>query len=208
MKSLKQHPFPNLCVVLAASTGGPSALVEVLQKIPDIQKSCVMIVQHLDEKLSSNLAPWLSEQTGLNVLQPLCKYHPKQGEIALLIGSHWQMNAAQQLEICKEPKTKVYFVPSIDLFMHSMVKHCKFEAIGVLLTGMGKDGAQGLLAMRQKGWKTYAQCEEGCMLYGMPKEAARIKAACVIQNPQHIGIDLYQSMQYNALSYKKENMYV
>jgi len=192
---------PSLCVVLAASTGGPSTLVEVLKEMPDIQKSCVMIVQHLEEQLSANLSSWLSEQTGLNIVKAHQRYQPKQGDIVLFTGTHWQMNAMQELESCTASEPKVYFMPSIDLFMCSMVQHWRGEAIGVLLTGMGKDGAQGLLTMRKHGWKTYAQQEEGCRLYGMPKEAANINAACVIQSPTHIGSALYHCMQYNALSY-------
>jgi len=205
---MKEHGLnkslsPSLCVLLGASTGGPAALVEVLKNIQNIHASCVMIVQHLDEILSSNLAAWLSEETGFHVWQPKKTYQPKQGDIVLLAGEHWQMNEDQCLKVCDKPLSGIYFMPSIDLLMHSMVKYWAYEAKGVLLTGMGKDGAEGLLAMRQKGWKTYAQHEKDCMLYGMPKEAASIDAADMIQSLQDIGRSLSHSIQYNALSHKE-----
>jgi len=92
---------PSVCVVIGASTGGPSTLVEVLRQMPDIQYACVLILQHLDDKLSHNLAAWLSEKTGLDVMQPKGSYQPKQGEVVLLTGSHWAMNAVQQVEACQ-----------------------------------------------------------------------------------------------------------
>ncbi len=200
---LNKLSLPSLCVVLGASTGGPAALVEVLRNIRDVHVTCIMIVQHLDAILSHKLAAWLSEETGFNILQPKTRYQPKQGDIVLLTGGHWQMDESQYLNVCAKPIANVYFMPCIDLLMHSMVKYWSHEAKGVLLTGMGKDGAEGLLAMRQKRWTTYAQHEQDCMLYGMPKEAACIDAADMIQSLQDIGRSLSHSIQYNALSHKE-----
>jgi len=206
MNELAESPesLPRLCVVIGASTGGPPTLVEVLRQIPDVKDSCVMILQHLDASLSGNLATWLSFQTGLQVMRVENRYRPQSGDIVLMTGAHWHMNAAQTVKACEQDMAGVYVKPSIDRMMLSMVKYWQHDAEGVLLTGMGKDGAQGLLAMRKKGWETYAQQEQDCVLYGMPKEAARINAAHVIQSPQHIGISLNQSMQYDALTHKEK----
>ncbi|WP_424138729.1 chemotaxis protein CheB, partial [Roseomonas chloroacetimidivorans] len=96
-----------------------------------------------------------------------------------------------------EPRDYVYR-PSVDVFFHSVAQFWKGDAVGVLLTGMGRDGAQGLKAMRNKGWHTIAQDRATSAVYGMPKAAAEIDAAAEILPLNGIAARLTSAMRGSA----------
>jgi two-component system, chemotaxis family, response regulator WspF len=164
-------------VAIGSSAGGPAALAKVLGGLPRNFSSSVVVVQHVDERFAASLADWLNRLSPLPVRVAEEGEQPLPGTV-LLAGTrdHLAFKASNRLGYAPEPTDHVYR-PSVDVFFQSMVRMWRGDAVGVLLTGMGRDGAAGLKAMRGKGWHTIAQDQATSAVYGMPKAAAEIGAA-------------------------------
>ncbi|GBE91084.1 chemotaxis response regulator protein-glutamate methylesterase [Nostoc cycadae] len=164
-------------IVIGASTGGPQALVKILAQFPQNFPAAVVIVQHLDAQFAPGFATWLNEQILLPVEIASIGSRPQPGKI-LLAGTnhHLVMSSNLSFDYDEQPSNCLYR-PSIDVLFKSVADHWMEQGIGVLLTGMGKDGAQGLKLLREAGWHTIAQNQETCIVYGMPKAAVDLKAA-------------------------------
>lgn len=171
--------MPKL-VALASSTGGPHALAVILSSFPRRSDTAVVIVQHLDMQFSEGLAEWLNEQSQFRVLlaRQAMKIEPG---IAFLAATndHLVLGADLTLRYTREPIDNPYR-PSVDTFFGSLRKYWPRPGVAVLLTGMGSDGAGGLLALHQAGWHTIAQDKDSSIIYGMPGAAARMGAAAEI----------------------------
>jgi len=202
--TIQHQQLPELCIVIGASTGGPNAMIEILKNIKDLPSTSIIILQHLEEKLSQHMAQWLSQECGHTIIHPRQEHTPKSGEIILLTDTHWTIDEQGQLHAYLEDIDKHHFKPSINFFMQSMVEHWPNYAHAALLTGMGNDGAQGLKAMQQKGWTTYAQDEGSCAVHGMPEAAVKLHAADFVQPPQHIGQSLQTSIHQMFVNHIKE----
>ncbi|MGV2287832.1 chemotaxis response regulator protein-glutamate methylesterase [Trinickia sp. YCB016] len=171
------HTGSTPLVAIGASAGGPTALAAVLGALPEDFRAALVIVQHVDRAFADGMAQWLNDQTPLTVriaqdgdaLQP---------GVALLAATddHIRLTRNGSLDYTREPAEMPYR-PSVDVFFQSVVEHWQGDAIGVLLTGMGRDGAIGLKAMRAKGYHTIAQDQATSAVYGMPKAAAALDAA-------------------------------
>ena len=174
-------------IAIGSSTGGPAALVEVLSKLPDKPKATIVIIQHMDVEFSEGMAKWVDEQTRIkvNIAKPGEK--PKQG-IAYIAGTddHLILNRSGCFEYTADPVDYPYR-PSVDVFFESAVTHWPNQIIGVLLTGMGRDGASGLLSFYNRGMLTIAQDEESCAVFGMPKAAIALNAAKKVLHIKEIG---------------------
>jgi chemotaxis response regulator CheB len=172
-------PLPKL-VAIGASTGGPQALLTVLSGLPRDFPGAILIVQHVDRQFSEGLAEWLQDGSGMPVKVAQSGSHPKPGT-ALLAGTadHLILTSARTLRYTAEPRNLAYR-PSVDVLFASLLKYWPEPAVAVLLTGMGKDGAAGLRDLRRAGWRTIAQDEATCVVYGMPKAAAEYGAAARI----------------------------
>lgn len=177
-------------VAIGASAGGPTALATVLGGLPADFPAGIVIVQHVDQSFAAGMADWLDGQTPLAVRVAREGDLPEPG-VALLAATndHLRMTAGGKLAYTREPAETPYR-PSVDTFFHSVVEHWRGDAIGVLLTGMGRDGAIGLKAMRAKGYFTLAQDEATSAVYGMPKAAAALGAARAILPLGSIAADL------------------
>ncbi|UQY33358.1 chemotaxis response regulator protein-glutamate methylesterase [Pseudomonas fulva] len=164
-------------VAIGASAGGPAALALLLKQLPRDFNAAVMLVQHVDEVFAAGMADWLAGESALPVRLARDGEQPQPG-VVLLAGTNNHMRLLRNgtLTYTEEPRSHVYR-PSIDVFFDSLVEHWTGEAIGVLLTGMGRDGAQGLKNMRSRGFATLAQNQASCAVYGMPKAAAELQAA-------------------------------
>lgn len=164
-------------VVIGASAGGPAALLRVLQDLPKDFGAAIVVVQHVDERFAPGMASWLAQNTQLpvrlvkdgDVLTPGVIYVPRTND-------HLVLKNSSQLGYSPAPKECVYR-PSIDVFFDQVSRHWTGQAVGVLLTGMGRDGAAGLKALRDKGHHTIAQNRASSLVYGMPKAAAELGAA-------------------------------
>lgn len=164
-------------IAIGSSTGGPSALAEILSTLPADLNAGVIIIQHVDAEFATSLASWLDEQTPLKVRIAVNGDQPAPGEV-LVAGTadHLIFNKRGTLIYTEEPVDYV-FRPSADVFFKSAAEYWPGSIIGLILTGMGKDGAEGLLSIRNKGMYTLAQNKETCAVYGMPKAAVELNAA-------------------------------
>jgi two-component system response regulator WspF len=164
-------------VVIGSSTGGPKALATVLSGLPDDIGAAIIIVQHVGGEFSEGLAGWLKAQTPLDVSLATRGRQPA-GSAVLLAGSndHLILSPDLTLTYTKEP-SNIPFRPSVDVFFKSVAQHWPLKGVAVLLTGMGRDGAEGLAALRRAGWYTIAQDEATSVVYGMPRAARDLGAA-------------------------------
>lgn len=166
-----------LLVAIGASAGGPNALAQILRHLPGGFGGAIVIVQHIDAKFSQSMASWLEDQTCLSVCLAQPGDRPQAG-VVLIAGRNQDILLQKNgvLEYTNEPAESIY-APSIDVFFKSVARHQAERAVGLLLTGMGRDGALGLKAMRAAGAITLAQDRASSTVYGMPKAAAEIGAA-------------------------------
>lgn len=171
-----QKTLPPL-IVIGASTGGPQTLVKILSQFPQDFPAAVVIVQHLDAQFAPGFAVWLNEQIPMSLEIANTGSTPQPGKI-LLAGTnhHLVMGSNLSFDYDEQPSNCAYR-PSIDVLFKTVANHWTGKGIGVLLTGMGRDGAQGLKLLREAGWHTIAQNRETCAVYGMPKAAVELKAA-------------------------------
>jgi two-component system chemotaxis response regulator CheB len=175
-------------VALGASTGGPSALVQVLRAIPAGVPVPLFVVLHIDEPFGSAFAEWLEDQT------PHPVAYARGGEIVASMagrvvlappGRHMIVrNRVVQLTLDPERHS---CRPSVDVLFESLAREYPKETLASLLTGMGRDGAAGLLDIRKAGGFTIAQDEATCVVYGMPREAVLLGAATEITPLDAIG---------------------
>jgi len=169
-------------IAIGASTGGTEALVSVLSRLP-ADGPGVVIVQHLPALFTKALAERLDERSPLNVREA------RHGDlitpgVALLAPGDKHLEVVRQgprfcVALSSAPAVNRHR-PSVDVLFESCARVVGANAVGVLLTGMGADGAKGLLALRQRGARTIAQNEATCVVFGMPKEAIALGAAEVV----------------------------
>ena len=164
-------------IVIGSSTGGPKALAEMLSCLPKELGAGIVIAQHVDCEFSGDLADWLNAQTDLTVRLVSEGRRPASGNV-FLAGSNDHLIFSPDLTLVytTEP-VNIPFRPSVDVFFKSVARLWPSKGVGVLLTGMGRDGAEGLSALRQAGWYTIAQDEATSVIYGMPKAAKELGAA-------------------------------
>jgi two-component system response regulator WspF len=164
-------------VAIGASTGGPIALARLLARWRPPADTAAVVVQHIDPAFAGQLARWLGEQAGVPV-RAIAGGEPVEGGVVQVAASddHLRLTPERRLVYDAHPRDEVYR-PSVDVFFHSVARYWTRNATGVLLTGMGRDGAAGLLAMRQAGHATIAQDQATCAVYGMPRAAAELGAA-------------------------------
>jgi two-component system response regulator WspF len=167
-------------VLLGASTGGPNALAEILCGLRPDWDACVLIVQHVDAAFAPGLAQWLSERTRHRIELAAEGDRPSSGRRFLAAtNDHLVLSAEGRLGYVVEPRDLSYR-PSVDLLFNSAADFWPETGVAVLLTGMGRDGAQGLLRLRRLRWHTIAQDEATSVVYGMPRAAAEIGAAAEV----------------------------
>jgi len=177
----------NHLVAIGASTGGPVALAKVLSRWRPPPDTAAVVVQHIDAAFADQLVKWLGDQLPMPVRAIVAGDAPEGGVVQLArTNDHLRLGANLRFHYDQEPREAVYR-PSIDVFFHSVARHWEGSATGVLLTGMGRDGAEGLLAMRRAGHATLAQDEASSAVYGMPKAAAELGAAQKILHLEGIG---------------------
>lgn len=174
-------------VAIGASTGGPQALLTVLAALPRPVPCCGVIVQHVDPAFAPGLAQWLARETCLPVEAVQARVPLAEGRFYLACtDDHLILDGRGQLGYEREPVNEVYR-PSVDVFFKSLLTAPVAPGTAVLLTGMGRDGAVGLRALRDAGWHTIAQDEATSVVWGMPGAAARLGAPIETLPIQDIG---------------------
>jgi two-component system response regulator WspF len=164
-------------IVLGASTGGPNALAEVLSHLPTTLEATIIIVQHVDAAFAPGLGQWLSDQAHRRVTL-IAEGHELVARDILLSGTddHLIVGEDHRLHYSAEPRS-VCYRPSVDVFFTSVAKNWRKPGVAVLMTGMGRDGAAGLLKLRDLNWRTIAQDEASSVVWGMPRAAVEFGAA-------------------------------
>lgn len=167
-------------IAIGASTGGPPALQKILSELPRDFPAPVVIVQHMAAGFIRGLAEWLGQSCRLPVRVAESQEMAQPGEVYLAPdGSQMRLGAGLRL-LLEKGRGEHPYCPSVSYLFSSVAEICGAKAAGVLLTGMGTDGATGLQLMRQKGAVTIAQDEESSVIFGMPREAIRIGAASYV----------------------------
>lgn len=197
--SASKVPF---LIAVASSTGGPRALSTVLGALPADLSAAILVAQHVDVRFAAGMATWLNDQTELTVATARQGETPRPGTVYLAAtNDHLVVEPDLRLAYTTEPKDYPYR-PSGDALFSSLAAHWPGPGAGVVLTGMGRDGARGLLELRTKGWETIAQDQTSCVVYGMPKAAAEAKAAGRILPVDEIGPALAAAVAAHATNNK------
>lgn len=180
--STDPRPAPSLSgapkiVLIGSSTGGPQALQTVLGGLPRDFDAAIMIAQHVDREFTPGLASWLARETRLDVRLARSDDVPTAGTV-LIAGTndHLVLSRRKRLVYTDQPIDAPYR-PSADELFSSFAQHWDQPGVAALLTGMGRDGAQGLLKLRRCGWRTIAQDAASSVVFGMPKAAIELGAA-------------------------------
>ena len=174
-------------VVLGCSTGGPNILIEILSALPEKFPASIIIVQHMDKQFTPGLVQWIDSKVNLPVSVARAGDIPEPGKILMACtDDHLIMTSTLTLSYTEEPKDNFYH-PSVDVFFSSVAQFWPGEGVAALLTGMGRDGAEGLLALHNRNWYTIAQDRDSSIVYGMPKAAAQLGAATDILPAGKIG---------------------
>ncbi len=173
---MKDHNLPIL-IAIGTSAGGPSTIVSLLKEIPKNFSGSIVIIQHFESSLAQDLIEWWRGQANIPVKLAEDGLSPQSGTVYVAGGpTHLIITEGQTFASSTETDNS-HYSPSVDHFFYSVAKNWRGSAIGVLLTGMGEDGARGLLALKQKGYLTLAQSQESAAIFGMPKAAIKIGAA-------------------------------
>lgn len=175
-------------VAIGASTGGPGAVLQILRGLDASFPLPILLVLHIGEPFGPSFVEWLASQSPLPVmaaehgmiLPPRgtgCVIVAPPGQHLLVVGDRLHLSRAPERHACR---------PSVDVLFESVAASHGATALGCLLTGMGRDGAEGLLAMKQAGSLTIAQDEASSVVFGMPREAIQLGAATVTMPPPRI----------------------
>ncbi len=170
---------------ICASTGGPPALVKIFSQIPKPFPIPILLVQHISRGFEEGFARWLSTSTGQSVSVATSGQRIASGIWIAPNGRHLTVSSATRLELPCGEDSDIH-CPSGNPLFESLAKHLGAKAAGIQLTGMGDDGAQGLLLLKQAGGTTIIQSEASCMIWGMPKTAKQIGAAIHELDPEDI----------------------
>jgi two-component system chemotaxis response regulator CheB len=166
-------------VAIGASTGGTEALKSLLETLP-ADTPGIVIVQHMPALFTRAFADRLDGLCKITVKEAESNDTVIRGRALIAPGNHHMLlrrSGARYFVEVKEGPLVCRHRPSVDVLFRSAARYAGKNAVGVILTGMGDDGARGMLEMRQAGAKTIAQDEETCVVFGMPKEAIKLGAA-------------------------------
>jgi two-component system chemotaxis response regulator CheB len=186
-----QQPAAVEVVGICASTGGPPVLVEILSTLPSRYPLPILLVQHIAGAFVEGFATWLERRCGQTVkvagdgqrLEPCVWLAPP--------GMHLSLGGARRLQLIPKTQRDIH-CPSGNPLFSALARHCGSKAVGVQLTGMGDDGAQGLLELKNAGGLTLVQNEATCVIYGMPRAAKLLGAATHELTPDRIAAMLCQ----------------
>jgi two-component system chemotaxis response regulator CheB len=162
----------QLCVI-GASTGGPAAVQEILQRLPAGFPLPVIVVQHMPPGFTEAFARRLDSLSRLRVTEAVEGHRLAPGAVVIAPGGrHLRVSPGLAIVLSPEPSDTAH-IPSIDVTMRSAARSRPGRVLGILLTGMGEDGAEGMATIRAGGGVTIAESEASCVVYGMPRAAVR-----------------------------------
>ncbi len=174
----------NKLIAIGASTGGTEAIKNVLSRMPQNAPGMV-VVQHMPAQFTTSFAERLNELCAVNVKEAQNGDTVTNGNVLIAPGNYHMLlkrsGARYYVEVKNGPLIH-YQRPAVDVLFRSVARYAGANALGIILTGMGKDGAHGLLEMKKAGAITIAQDEASSVVYGMPKEARQIGAVDYVED--------------------------
>ncbi|WP_427132084.1 CheB methylesterase domain-containing protein [Pseudarthrobacter sp. S9] len=179
-------------VALAASTGGPKALATVLAGLGGLNAP-VLIVQHLNPDFTGGLLDWMARASALPVEIATHDGVAQPGRVYLAPGgSHLRLAPNRRLELGSTPVTT--HRPSADELFRSVAEHTGSAGVGVIMTGMGDDGARGLLEIHRQRGQTLGQDQASCAVFGMPQAAQRLGALTTLLPPEQLATAILRAV--------------
>lgn len=172
---VRKEAAADSCVLIGSSAGGPAALMTILEQLSSTLPAAIVIVQHIDERFDSELASWLDAKSPLPVRLAEDGEEPVAGEVLVAKGGRHLVFNYHRLRYTDMPDLS--YQPSVDVLFESAVAHGPSRLMGIILTGMGRDGARGLKRLAASGHLTVAQDEATAAIFGMPRAAAENGAA-------------------------------
>lgn len=195
----------DMVIAIGASTGGTEAIHDVLIQLPSNIPG-IVITQHIPKQFSTSFAKRLDRVCSFEVKEAEDGDEVRPGRALLAPGDFHMVlrskSGGYYVQIQDGPKV-CYQRPAVDVMFASVANCAKSHAVGVLLTGMGADGAQGMLSMRSAGARTIAQNEQTCVVYGMPREAVKLNAAEQVLPLQDIPASIVQLVTRGSQQIKK-----
>ena len=177
---------PMKIIAIGASTGGPMALQTIFSRLPGDLPVPVLVVQHIAKGFIKGFKEWLASSSSVNI-KIAEDNEPLEAATIYLAPDDYHMELSSDFKIkLNDLPPENGLRPSVNYLFRSVAKHAGSEASGILLTGMGKDGAEGLKTMKEIGASTFIQNQESSVVFGMPGEALRIGAADQALPPEAI----------------------
>ena len=193
--NISKRNAPDRIVAIAASTGGPEAIHSILKSLPEDFPCALVIVQHMTSGFVGGLAGWLNDESKINVKVA------ENGE-GLLPGTAYIAPCDSQMRVDENKKIRITDEPPCDgqrpsgsILLESVARVYREGAIGIVLTGMGRDGSIGLSAIKRLGGVTIAQDEKSCVVFGMPKAAIEMNAAKTVLPLEKIAEEIVESLK-------------
>lgn len=159
------------CVAIAASTGGPAALLAAVPELPRDLAASVVVLQHMPAPYTGQLARELASRSAVAVKEAEDGERLRRGVVYVCPGGHHLSVTAAGRVLLRRAAANLGEAPSADIALASIAQHAPGQGLGVILTGMGRDGAAGAHAIRRSGGIVVAQDEASCVVYGMPQAA-------------------------------------
>lgn len=184
----------NWLITIGASTGGPRAIPQILSRLPRNLPAAVLIVQHMPKAFTQSFAERLNWITSLEVREAHEGDAIKQGTVLVAPGNMHMEVTGKKIHLSGEPPVN-NARPSVDVLMKSAAKRYKSRCLGVLLTGMGSDGALGMKDIKKYGGRTIAQNEDTSVVYGMPKVAVDMNAVDKVAPLEDIAGNIIDTME-------------
>lgn len=190
-KEPRRNGHETRAIAIAASTGGPAVLQQILSQLPYYPHP-ILVVQHISRGFVNGMASWLSATAALDIVIASDGETMKPGTVYLAPDDfHLGVGSRERIRVSAEPPI-AGFRPSATYLFESVAKVFGSTSVGVILTGMGTDGVQGLRAIRQSGGRVIAQDEASCVVFGMPGEAVREQLPHLVLPPSRIAEKLME----------------
>jgi len=190
-------------IIIAASTGGPKIVLDILSRIPPNLPMAIIVVQHMLPKFIESFANRISRSTGLEAKIGFWGMRVANGKIIVAPGRKHLVLEEDEGNVFialdnSGPKSGV--IPSADLTMMTAAPIYKENLMGVILTGMGKDGMDGFRALKEMGGSTVVQDEESAVVYGMPGRALHSGLVDMVLTPREIAEEIIRFAQEDSLN--------
>lgn len=185
-------------IAMGASTGGPPAIQKILNLLPKNLPVPILIVQHITKGFLKGFVEWLNETTHHNVHIATNYVNPKQGNVYVAPNGYQMGVKSDGILVLRKNDPEYNLCPSVSYLFCSVAEVFRENAIGVLLTGMGKDGAYELKMMKDQGAITIAQSKENSVINGMPGTAIKLGAAKYVLSPEQIAGTIEQIVKRNS----------